>query len=135
MAVILCCATFFLNMNWIDIKEKKPKRYQYVLVETKYCKYPATVAIWNGVFFKSVDNVTIGNSENIFWAEITDTPECRDVENETDFFHLKQAIEQIDESFVSVRRMKNADENVSMIFEGIGFNRSCLIDELKKIEK
>jgi len=61
-------------IEWIDIKERTPNRGQYVLVQTKYCKYPATVAIWSGSWFNSVDNIKIENTENVYWAEISNFP-------------------------------------------------------------
>lgn len=56
--------------KWNKLARIKPERFQYVLVNTQYCKYPAQVAQWNGVKFISTDN---GNYLNItHWAEIND---------------------------------------------------------------
>lgn len=56
-------------MEWINTKEQLPNKGEYVLVETKYCEYPAAVCIFNGLDFKcAIDGYKIGNVE--YWKEI-----------------------------------------------------------------
>jgi len=50
--------------DWINIKDKMPERNVCVLVETVYCKYPASVAYFNGVNWVSIDGCELGNTEH-----------------------------------------------------------------------
>lgn len=55
---------------WFDLKKVKPKMYDWVLVNTQYCTYPATIAKWNGIEFKSSDGGNFGNITH--WANVND---------------------------------------------------------------
>jgi hypothetical protein len=41
---------------WENVKNKMPKRNEYVLVHTPFCKYKCAVAFWNGVDWRSADD-------------------------------------------------------------------------------
>jgi hypothetical protein len=55
---------------WHSVNDAMPKRNEYVLIETRFCRYPACVGYYNGVDWISADDKTkIMNTIN--WAEIT----------------------------------------------------------------
>jgi hypothetical protein len=118
-------------MEWINIQEKKPERNKYVLVETKYCRYPATVAFWSGLYFRDVNDGKIMNAKN--WCEISQVPKYKEPEK-NNYILLKKAISEIEESFITAREIKVADdEDLVMIFDSIGSMVSSLYHFLKKI--
>lgn len=41
---------------WIKTSQKMPKKNEYVLVHTPFCKYKCSVAFYNGVNWRSADN-------------------------------------------------------------------------------
>lgn len=41
---------------WINIDKAMPKKNEYVLVHTPFCKYKCAVAFWNGFDWRSADN-------------------------------------------------------------------------------
>lgn len=45
-------------MNWIDVSEKLPKKGEYVLIKTEYCKYPYCIGFYNGVNWICTDDKT-----------------------------------------------------------------------------
>lgn len=56
---------------WENVKNKMPKRNEYVLVHTPFCKYKCAVAFWNGVDWRSADDKTeVWNINN--WMELPD---------------------------------------------------------------
>lgn len=59
-------------MSWINVKDQLPEKGTYVLVHTPYCKYKVCTAQWNGIDWRSVDNVyEIGNIS--WWQPLPDT--------------------------------------------------------------
>lgn len=42
--------------SWNHINHLFPKRFEYVLAHTPFCKYKCAVVFWNGVDWKSADD-------------------------------------------------------------------------------
>jgi hypothetical protein len=58
-----------INSNWHQIKDMMPEKNQYVLVETRFCKYPFITAYFNGLDWINADDKTkLINTR--YWAEI-----------------------------------------------------------------
>lgn len=58
--------------KWVELANKSPKKGQYVLVDTKYCKFPAQTALWTGLKFISTDRDRSDIHNVVYWAEIND---------------------------------------------------------------
>ena len=43
-------------MKWHSVSKLLPKKGEYVLVKTPYCRYPATVSFYNGVEWRSAED-------------------------------------------------------------------------------
>lgn len=55
--------------EWIKVTDLMPEKNQYVLIQTPFCKHPATVGFYNGIEWKAADMKT--TIENVFyWAKI-----------------------------------------------------------------
>lgn len=55
------------TITWFSV-EIKPEKDKFVLVNTRYCKFPITIGFWNGIEWRSADKAVLGNTS--FWAEI-----------------------------------------------------------------
>ena len=55
-------------IKWQSV-ENLPEKWEYILIETKYCKYPCIVGFYDGVNFRSAENKNkIMNCE--FWQQL-----------------------------------------------------------------
>ena len=62
-----------INSTWNNVDTIMPERGKYVLVETRYCKYPFITAYYNGIdWINCDDKATIMNVR--YWANIV-TPD------------------------------------------------------------
>ena|GEM_PF-4925745 len=52
------CPQMEVTVTWCDCEILMPLRNTYVLVETPYCTYPYSVALFNGVDWIDVDTKT-----------------------------------------------------------------------------
>ncbi len=50
-------------------KDNMPKKGEYVLIQTPYCKYPATVGFWNGLKWLDSERTEIFNVDK--WQYIS----------------------------------------------------------------
>lgn len=55
-------------MNWHDTETLMPLRNDFVLVRTPFCRYPATVAFYNGIDWIGADDHKILNVS--LWTNI-----------------------------------------------------------------
>lgn len=53
---------------WNNVDNLMPLRHKFVLVETPYCRYPFTVAFYNGVDWVAADDVKTLNVQ--LWVDI-----------------------------------------------------------------
>lgn len=120
--------------KWNELAKIKPEIFQYVLVNTQYCRYPAQVAMWNGIRFKSTDN---GNYLNItHWAEINDLRQKISRFIETDKIKLIQlSIDHLEKSFDVVRGLEFENENISEYYDQIGLQVSNISGALDILSK
>lgn len=113
--------------KWNELAKIKPERFQFVLVNTQYCRYPAQTACWNGMEFRSTDN---GRYKNItHWAEINDLGQKILPYHEDDKIKaLRISIDQIQSSFDVIRSFNygSVEDDLSLIFESIGSDTSHL---------
>ncbi len=58
-----------INSIWHHVDNVMPPKDEYVLVETRFCKYPFTCAFWNGVNWIAADDKSILLNTR-FWAKI-----------------------------------------------------------------
>lgn len=57
------------TITWHHVDSVMPKRNEYVLIETRFCKYPACVGYHNGLNWISADDKTVIQN-TIHWARI-----------------------------------------------------------------
>lgn len=58
-----------INTKWQHINDMLPQEKKYVLVETRFCKYPFITAYYNGIEFIDVyDKSVLANIR--YWADI-----------------------------------------------------------------
>lgn len=58
-----------VTIEWMDSERIMPIRHSYVLVETPHCKYPFSVAFYDGISWLDADSKTrIMNVQ--FWAYV-----------------------------------------------------------------
>lgn len=52
----------------MDVETAMPMRHKYVIVDTRYCRYPFCTAFFNGVDWICADDSTVMNVQ--FWAYV-----------------------------------------------------------------